>query len=220
MYPIEEDQHQCQCPVTEERYPPTILFNILSRRHYSNSNSNSNGNCNNSSSSSMDTAVDRRGQYSMPQNCHCDQRRTVCLKDPEGVCQAASAVLVKTVRFMTSLPSYRYLPHCDQLALLHNAWVPLFVLGLAQEHTEFEVTDSPASSILKRILLNTKDGELEMEEPARPTLARVHKLKACLHRLRNLDLSPKEYAYIKGALLFNPGKFYSCVATVTDQEQI
>lgn len=217
MYPIEEDQHQCQCPVTEERYPPTILFNILSRRHYSNSNSN--GNCNNSSSSSMDTAVDRRGQYSMPQNCHCDQRRTVCLKDPEGVCQAASAVLVKTVRFMTSLPSYRYLPHCDQLALLHNAWVPLFVLGLAQEHTEFEVTDSPASSILKRILLNTKDGELEMEEPARPTLARVHKLKACLHRLRNLDLSPKEYAYIKGALLFNPGKFYSCVATVTDQDQ-
>lgn len=210
MHPIEEDQHQCQCPVTEERYPPTILFNILSRRQYSNSNSNSNSN-----SSRTDTTVDKQAQYSVPKNCHCDQRRTVCLKDPEGVCQAASAILVKTVRFMTSLPSYRYLPQHDQLALLRHAWVPLFVLGLAQEHTEFEVTDSPASSILKRILLNTSDGGFEIEEPARPTLARVHKLKACLHRLRNLDLSPKEYAYIKGALLFNPGKFYCCVATVT-----
>ncbi|XP_012686845.2 nuclear receptor subfamily 0, group B, member 2b [Clupea harengus] len=190
MHLFEEDQHDCQCPVSEERSPPTILFNILSRKHYS-------------SSSSMSTADSRR-QYSLSHNCHCDQRRTVCLKDPEGVCQAASTVLVKTIRFMTSLPSFRHLPQRDQLVLLYNSWVPLFVLGLAQEHTEFEVTDSPANSILKRILLNTSDGGREMEEPAMPTLANVHKIKACLQRLWNLDLSPKEYAYIKGALLFNP----------------
>ncbi|KAG5265110.1 hypothetical protein AALO_G00261540 [Alosa alosa] len=192
MHPFEVNQHQCQCPDSEERHPPTILFNILSRRHYSNSNS------------SVAPAADRRGQYLVPKICHCDQRRTVCLKDPEGVCQAASAVLIKTIRFMTGLPSFRYLPQCDQLALLHNSWVPLFVLGLAQDNIEFEVTDSPATSILKRILLNTSDRGFEMEEPAMPTLARVHKLKACLHRLRSLDLSHKEYAYIKGALLFNP----------------
>ncbi|KAL2080508.1 hypothetical protein ACEWY4_024301 [Coilia grayii] len=190
MHPFQEEQHKCQCPVSGQSPPPTILFNILSQKRHSNKST---------------AAEDNQGRYLPPHNCHCDQRRTVCLKDPEGVCQAASAVLVKTICFMTSLPSFCHLPQRDQLALLHNSWVPLFVLGLAQEHTEFEVTDSPATSILKQILLNTSAGGHEMEKTAAmPTLAKVHKLKSCMQRLWNLDLSPKEYAYIKGALLFSP----------------
>lgn len=87
--------------------------------------------------------------------------------------------------------------------MLRHCWVPVFVLGLAQEKIVFEVTDVPNSSILRKILLGPG---LTEKEADRPTLAGVHKLRTCLHHLWNLDLSPKEYAYLKGALLFNPGK--------------
>ncbi|KAM7383815.1 hypothetical protein PAMA_011263 [Pampus argenteus] len=131
-------------------------------------------------------------------NCHCEQRRAVYLKDPRTTCQVASSVLVKTVFFMRSLPSFRQLPSGDRCRLLKHCWVPLFVLGLAQEKIVFEVTDVPNSSILRQILLGAGN------EAEQPTLAGVHKLRTCLHHLWNLDLSPKEYAYLKGAILFNP----------------
>eukprot|EP00061_Rhincodon_typus_P013111 g39278.t1 len=31
----------------------------------------------------------------------------------------------------------------------------------------------------------------------------------CLNKFQGLDLSPKEYAYLKGAILFNPGNYDS-----------
>lgn len=89
--------------------------------------------------------------------------------------------------------------------MLRHCWVPLFVLGLAQEKIAFEVTDAPNSSILRQILLGPG---LTEGEAHRPTLAGVHRLRTCLRYLWKLDLSPKEYAYLKGALLFNPGKTF------------
>lgn len=64
------------------------------------------------------------------------------------------------------------------------------------------MTDAPNSSILRQILLGPGLTEKEADQP---TLAGVNRLRACLRQLWNLDLSPKEYAYLKGALLFNPG---------------
>ncbi|CDQ88681.1 unnamed protein product, partial [Oncorhynchus mykiss] len=147
----------------------------------------------------------------MPHNCHCKRQRAVCLKNPEGTCQMTSDVLVKTICFMKSLPSFSQLPAEDQLSLLKDCWVPLFSLGLAQERTVFEVKDVPQASMLRRILLNGQgpqsEEEQEVEDEGKrllPTLAGVHKLRSCLNRLWTLDLSPKEYAYLKGAMLFNP----------------
>lgn len=104
---------------------------------------------------------------------------------------------------MRSLPSFSQLPTGDQLLLLRHCWAPLFVLGLAQEKIVFEVTNVPNSSILRQILLGPGLTEKDADQP---TLDEVHRLKTCLHHLWNLDLSPKEYAYLKGAVLFNPGK--------------
>lgn len=69
----------------------------------------------------------------------------------------------------------------------------------------FEVMETPVPSMLERILL---DGQCKRQELQRvqPTLASVQRLQRCLNSFWSLDLSPKEYAYLKGAILFNPGK--------------
>ncbi|XP_078423374.1 nuclear receptor subfamily 0 group B member 2-like [Cetorhinus maximus] len=138
-------------------------------------------------------------------SCSCEARRTVCLKTPQVTCQAVSDVLVKTVSFMRNLPSFHHLPRADQLLLLESCWLPLFLLGLAQERVSFEVTESPGHSMLKRILLNGPGLiKTQEEERRQPTLAGVQRIKMCLNKFWGLDLSPKEYAYLKGAILFNP----------------
>ncbi|NWI32819.1 NR0B2 protein, partial [Sula dactylatra] len=139
------------------------------------------------------------------QHCLCHQRRTVCLRTPHITCQAASNVLVKTISFMKNLPSFHLLPREDQLLLLDSCWVPLFLLGLLQEMVTFEVIETPAPSMLKKILLNGQS-EHQRNEPewTQPTLAAVQRLQCCLNTFWSLDLSPKEYAYLKGAILFNP----------------
>ncbi|NWS78498.1 NR0B2 protein, partial [Crotophaga sulcirostris] len=137
------------------------------------------------------------------QRCLCHQRRTVCLRTPHLTCQAASNVLGKTISFMKNLPSFRLLPREDQLLLLESSWVPLFLLGLVQEMVTFEVMETPAPSMLKKILLNGQSQQQEPEQ-TQPTLVAVQQLQCCLNSFWSLDLSPKEYAYLKGAILFNP----------------
>ncbi|XP_059810651.1 nuclear receptor subfamily 0 group B member 2-like [Hypanus sabinus] len=138
-------------------------------------------------------------------SCSCETRQTVCLRTPQVTCQMVSDVLVKTVSFMKNLPSFHHLPRADQLLLLESCWTPLFLLGLAQERVSFDVIETPGHSMLKRILLNgqglIKTGQ---EERRQPTLADVQRVKMCLHKLWGLDLNPTEYAYLKGAILFNP----------------
>uniref|UniRef100_A0A8B9DCW9 Nuclear receptor subfamily 0 group B member 2 n=2 Tax=Anser cygnoides TaxID=8845 RepID=A0A8B9DCW9_ANSCY len=176
---MDVDCERCQCQQEDNR--TAILYNLLSQ------------NLNHS-----------RGSCSPAhQRCLCHQRRTVCLRTPHVTCQAASDVLVKTVSFMKNLPSFHLLPRGDQLLLLDSCWVPLFLLGLAQDMVTFEVMETPAPSMLKKILL---DGQSKRQEPERtqPTLAAVQRLQCCLNTFWSLDLSPKEYAYLKGAILFNP----------------
>ncbi|NXS68643.1 NR0B2 protein, partial [Pandion haliaetus] len=173
------DCERCRCHSDDKR--TAILYTLLSQ------------NLNHS----------RGGRSQAHQRCLCHQRRTVCLRTPHVTCQAASNVLVKTISFMKNLPSFQLLPREDQLLLLDSCWVPLFLLGLVQEMVTFEVMETPAPSMLKKILL---DGQNKREEPERtqPTLAAVQRLQCCLNTFWSLDLSPKEYAYLKGAILFNP----------------
>ncbi|KAM3614446.1 uncharacterized protein V6R79_014478 [Siganus canaliculatus] len=174
----------CRCSASSDRLSNPILFNILSQMDISKVNQNS------------------LSYNSVPHRCNCELRRTVCLKRPSEICKEASAVLVKTIQFMKNLPAFnQMLPH-DQFSLLKSCWAPLFILGLAQEHVDFEVTDTPADSMLKKILLNRQ--ESPDSEREQPTMAGVSKLKSCLRKFWSLDLSPKEYAYLKGTAIFNP----------------
>ncbi|XP_052003131.1 nuclear receptor subfamily 0 group B member 2-like [Xyrauchen texanus] len=172
--------YECDCSDSSGQ-SNAILFNILSRGEPAQNEPN----------------YDR-----VPHTCNCEKRRRVCLKTPGETCQEASGVLVKTMHFMRSLPAFQQLPPRDQLSLLQNCWAPLFILGLAQDRFRFEIDDSPAPSMLQRILLNDQDAAISGRE--QPTLAGVQTLMSCLETFCSLDLSPKEYAYLKGTVIFNP----------------
>ncbi|XP_029451413.1 nuclear receptor subfamily 0 group B member 2-like [Rhinatrema bivittatum] len=138
--------------------------------------------------------------------CPCGANRKVVLQTPEITCKRASAVLLKTVAFIRHLPSFSQLPREDQVLLIRRGWVPLFVLGLAQERVDFDLQELSVPSLLKQILLNQsgnvcdEKGTLTLGVP----LAEVLKLTCFLGKFWNLDVRAKEYAYLKGIILFNP----------------
>lgn len=142
-------------------------------------------------------------------HCLCQQHRPVRLCAPHRTCREALDVLAKTVAFLRNLPSFCHLPHEDQRRLLEGCWGPLFLLGLAQDTVTFEVAEAPVPSILKKILLEEPSSGAQGAQPPdrpQPSLAAVQWLQRCLESFWSLELGPKEYAYLKGTILFNPGK--------------
>ncbi|NXL85018.1 NR0B1 protein, partial [Alectura lathami] len=125
-------------------------------------------------------------------------------------CKAASAVLVKTLRFVQNVPCFQELPLDEQLVLVRSCWAPLLVLGLAQDRVHFETVESAEPSMLQRILTNRRQGEQSPPRspaPGRqhpPSTGEIQAIKGFLAKCWSLDISTKEYAYLKGTLLFNP----------------
>lgn len=140
--------------------------------------------------------------------CSCVDRRRVVLKTPEATCRRASEVLLKMLTFVRNLPSFYHVPWEDQLVLLQQNWAPLFVLDMAQQGVDFDLREISAPSLLKKILLNqslTDSNELGSSSLGAP-LAEVQKMKNLLWKFWDLDISAKEYAYLKGIILFDSGK--------------
>lgn len=126
-------------------------------------------------------------------------------------CKAASAVLVKTLRFVKNVPCFRELPEDDQLMLIRRGWAPLLVLGLAQDRVDFETTETVEPSMLQRILTGLPDRQSEVlagqtRGTAGVSVVDIEAIKAFLKKCWSVDISTKEYAYLKGAVLFNPGR--------------
>ncbi|TNN04380.1 hypothetical protein fugu_001409 [Takifugu bimaculatus] len=138
---------------------------------------------------------------------------TTFSRDPPTVtCKAASAVLVKTLRFVKNVPCFRELPEDDQLALIRSGWAPLLVLGLAQDRVDFETTETVEPSMLQRILTGSPEGRNQAlgchsRTAAGVSVLDIEAIKAFLKKCWSVDISTKEYAYLKGAVLFNPGRF-------------
>lgn len=159
------------------------------------------------------------------QGCSCGSQKKVTLKSPQVTCKAASAVLVKTLRFVKSVPCFQELPLEDQLLLVRSCWAPLLVLGLAQDKVDFETVETSEPSMLQRILTNSQGGERELhhEHPEQdilfgnsqhqqqnklsqlPSATEIRWIKEFLEKCWSLAISTKEYVYLKGIVLFNPG---------------
>ena len=149
-------------------------------------------------------------------------RRRVTLKSPQVVCEAASAGLLKTLRFVKYLPCFQVLPLDQQLVLLRSCWAPLLLLELAQDRLNFETVETSEPSLLQSILATRRRETAGNEPPPQPPLlphsvlpleaeylpsaAEVQTIKGFLAKCRSLDITTKEYAYLKGTVLFNPGK--------------
>lgn len=146
------------------------------------------------------------------QACSCGStRRRGVLRSPQVTCKAASAVLVKTLRFVKNVPCFRELPEDDQLMLIRSGWAPLLVLGLAQDRVDFETTETVEPSMLQRILTGLPDRQSEVPAAGQSrgaagvSVVDIEAIKAFLKKCWSVDVSTKEYAYLKGAVLFNPG---------------
>ncbi|XP_040203417.1 nuclear receptor subfamily 0 group B member 1-like [Rana temporaria] len=148
-------------------------------------------------------------QYSCnsTEGCPCEGNKKVALKNSEVICKKASEVLLKTVAFIKNVPSFYQLPQEDQILLIHKCWAPLFVLGLAQERVDFEWKELSVPSLLKKILLNQSSnvGDTTVRSDAGVPFRDVQRMRMLLHKLWSLDICTKEYAYLKGMVLFNPG---------------
>lgn len=156
------------------------------------------------------TQSDRQSQRAaalVPQQaCSCASKTKVALRYPQITCKAASAVLVKTLRFVKNVPCFCELPAGDQELLVRNSWAPLLVLGMAQDRVDFETTETAEPSMLQRILTSGQEKrEHQRNTSDRVSLADIQRIKAFLNKCWGLDISTKEYAYLKGAVLFNPG---------------
>ncbi|XP_072450739.1 nuclear receptor subfamily 0 group B member 1-like [Chiloscyllium punctatum] len=137
-------------------------------------------------------------------SCKHESKEKAALGSPYIACKAASEVLLKTVNFMKNLPSFWGLLQPDQLLLLENCWAALFLLGLAQEGVDFEVIEPSKTSILKEILTNQKGKGTDEKTSSEPSAAEVQKVKSFLTKCWSVDISTKEYVYLKGIVLFSP----------------
>ncbi|XP_076828106.1 nuclear receptor subfamily 0 group B member 1 isoform X2 [Brachyhypopomus gauderio] len=141
------------------------------------------------------------------QACACGSKRKVSLRSPHTTCKAASAVLVKTLKFVKNVPCFRELPVHEQHVLVRSGWAPLLVLGMAQDRVDFETCEAPEPSMLQRILTGghgRQDGQQGQSHAGHVALSDVQGMKMFLSKCWVLDISTKEYAYLKGAVLFNP----------------
>ncbi|XP_070112674.1 nuclear receptor subfamily 0 group B member 1 isoform X2 [Equus asinus] len=112
------------------------------------------------------------------------------------------------------------LPLDQQLVLVRSCWAPLLMLELAQDRLNFETVETSEPSLLQRILTTRRRETVSDEPPPLPTLqprlvsppeadhllsaAQIQAIKGFLARCWSLDISTKEYAYLKGTVLFNP----------------
>ncbi|KAM7027156.1 nuclear receptor subfamily 0 group B member 2-like [Passerculus sandwichensis] len=178
---------KCQC---ETFHSKSILYQILNKEH--------------------ESETKWHQQHCSP---HCSARskccpcldRRVVLRTPEVTCRRASEVLLKTSTFIRNLPSFYHMPWEDQFVLIQQNWVPLFVLGMAQEGVDFDLREVPATSLLKKILLNQSSTAMNElgSSSAGASFTEVQKMKNLLWKFWDLDISAKEYAYLKGIILFN-----------------
>ncbi|NP_001281120.1 nuclear receptor subfamily 0 group B member 1 [Cynoglossus semilaevis] len=163
-----------------------------------------------SSTSSSTCLAPASVQELRQQPCSCGStRRRGILRSPQVTCKAASAVLVKTLRFMKNVPCFRELPEDDQLVLIRSGWAPLLVLGLAQDRVDFETTETVEPSMLQRILTGLPERHSEPvaghgHGAVGVSVVEIEAIKAFLKKCWSVDISTKEYAYLKGAVLFNP----------------
>ncbi|XP_047432121.1 nuclear receptor subfamily 0 group B member 1-like [Mugil cephalus] len=142
------------------------------------------------------------------QLCSCAlSNKLVSIRAPQLVFKAATEVLVKTFRFVKSVPCFRGLPAEDQLRLVRNSWAPLLVLGLVQDSVDFDTVETQQPSLLHRILTHDKDGDVR---DSGVPVGDVEGIKRFLVKCRRLRISVKEYAFLKGAILFSPVTELEC----------
>ncbi|XP_077436454.1 nuclear receptor subfamily 0 group B member 1 [Vanacampus margaritifer] len=204
----------------EEQQQHETLHNLLHGHRTSSSSSPASSVASGPAWPHLEPRQQQQQQQQAACSCGATRRRGV-LRSPQVTCKAASAILVKTLRFVKNVPCFRELPEDEQVVLIRSGWAPLLVLGLAQDRVDFETTETVEPSMLQRILTGASQSQSEAAAEtvaaqvvtvagqsrgggAGVSLADIEAIKGFLKKCWSVDISTKEYAYLKGAVLFNP----------------
>ncbi|CAJ1087111.1 nuclear receptor subfamily 0 group B member 1-like [Xyrichtys novacula] len=141
------------------------------------------------------------------QLCSCATRKKlVAIRAPQLVFKAASGVLVKTFRFVKHVPCFRGLPTGDQLRLVRSSWAQLLVLGMVQDCVDFDTVETQQPSLLHEILTHSKNrqqhSQIEVRDQGVP-VSDAEGIMMFLVKCRGLRISAREFAFLKGAVLFS-----------------
>ncbi|XP_016350327.1 nuclear receptor subfamily 0 group B member 1-like isoform X2 [Sinocyclocheilus anshuiensis] len=121
--------------------------------------------------------------------CACGSKTKVSLRSPQTTCKAASAVLVKTLKFVKNVPCFQELPVDDQHTLVRSSWAPLLVLGMAQDRIDFETSETQEPSMLQRILTSGQDKQDHQSNNGGVALTDVQDVAGlqCQHYIQGLQ---------------------------------
>ncbi|XP_016095019.1 nuclear receptor subfamily 0 group B member 1-like isoform X2 [Sinocyclocheilus grahami] len=121
--------------------------------------------------------------------CACGSKTKVSLRSPQTTCKAASAVLVKTLKFVKNVPCFQELPVDDQHTLVRSSWAPLLVLGMAQDRIDFETSETHEPSMLQRILTSGQDKQDHQSNNGGVALTDVQDVAGlqCQHYIQGLQ---------------------------------
>lgn len=180
----------CECKVTQDTGQGSILYSILNRDAL--------------------CPQARADPTAAHRCCSCaSMRKLVAIRAPQSVIRAACEVLLKTFKFVKNVPCFRGLPADDQLRLVRNSWAPLLLLGLVQDSVDFDTVETQKPSLLHEILTHDADRRERTagaaQHPGVP-LCDVQSIQMFLVKCRGLTITVKEHAFLKGAILFTPGK--------------
>lgn len=152
-----------------------------------------------------DTQLERAAAHG--HRCSCASAgKLVTVRAPLFTFTAASQVLAKTFRFLKNVACFRGLPTGDQLLLVRRSWAPLLVVGLVHDSVRFDTVETRRPSLLHAILTHRReDTSAGTEDPGVP-VGVAEGIQMFLAWCGGLRMSVKEFALVKGAILFTPGR--------------
>lgn len=183
---VVEVMSRCKCREEEDPLRGSILYNILTR-----------------GAPRRGTPLEIAAAHHL---CSCaSPSKLVTIRAPLLMFTAASQVLAKTFKFLKHVACFRGLPTGDQLLLVRHTWAPLLVVGLVQDSVRFDTVETRRPSLLHAILIHRgEDTWAGTEDPGVPA-AVAEGIQMFLVRCSGLRMSVKEFALVKGAILFTPG---------------
>ncbi|KAJ3627314.1 hypothetical protein MTP99_014703 [Tenebrio molitor] len=112
--------------------------------------------------------------------------------NPSAICESAAQLLFMNVQWVRSIPAFTSLPLSDQLLLLEESWLDLFLLGAAQ-----------FLPLIDFSVLVQACGVLQ-QEPHRSEifLKEVNEFQETLKKITQFQLDPHEFACLRAVVLF------------------
>ncbi|XP_048584428.1 uncharacterized protein LOC5511487 isoform X2 [Nematostella vectensis] len=134
-----------------------------------------------------------------------------CPKDSiEYLYEVSTRLVLRSIDWARGIPAFLSLPSLDQITLLEASWSGIFCLGVVQ-CTEIFPLDV-LSRLVKKKFACADDDDAEHDGRGVAFVSklslgqRLTAMRNLISSMRRMSVDATEFAYLKGLLLFDPGK--------------